>query len=220
VYSIVKRSIPGSFKTIYWQKYLRIKFSRKNRLGKGIVFAKDLIMGKNCRIGEDVKIGRSVKINDDVSIGGNAFIENIEVGQESVIEGNVICTGYGQGRIIIGKNSYIGINNILDWSDRITIGDFVHISGPSTGLWTHSSAPMCYHGIPLKQKDVKYRPTHPILIEDHVYIGGNCTIYPGVKIGHHSIVAPNSAVTKDVDSHTMVGGVPAKMIKYLTGSLK
>jgi len=109
----------------------------------------------------------------------------------------------------------MGIFNFLDWSDNIIIGDFVHIAGPSTGLWTHTSAPMCLNSIPLEEKSKKYRPTAPIVIESNVYIGGNCTIYPGITIGHHSIVAPNSAITRDVLPYTMVGGVPAKIIKKL-----
>jgi acetyltransferase-like isoleucine patch superfamily enzyme len=81
----------------------------------------------------------------------------------------------------------------------------------------HTSAPMCLNGIPLENKSLKYRPTNPIIIESNVYIGGNCTIYPGIKISHHSIITPNSAVTKDVEPYTMVGGVPAKVIKLLNG---
>jgi acetyltransferase-like isoleucine patch superfamily enzyme len=61
----------------------------------------------------------------------------------------------------------------------------------------------------------KYRPTAPIIIEDNVYIGCNCTIYPGLKIHHHSILTSNSAITKDVESYFMVGGVPAKVIKKI-----
>jgi len=101
----------------------------------------------------------------------------------------------------------------LDNSDNIQIGNFVHIAGPTTALWTHSSAKMCMNSIPLNKATEKYRPTAPIKIEDNVYIGGNCTIYPGVKIGHHSIVAPNSSVTKDIPPYSMFGGVPAKFIK-------
>jgi acetyltransferase-like isoleucine patch superfamily enzyme len=175
-------------------------------------------MGKNCRIGSNVIIGRAVKLGNNVSIGKDVFFENIEIGDYTSVEGRVICTGYGNGKIKIGRNSYIGIYNVLDWSDNITIGDFVHIAGPSTGLWTHTSAPMCLNSIPLDEKSKKYRPTAPIVIESNVYIGGNCTIYPGIKIGHHSIVAPNSAVTKDVPPYTMVGGVPAKIIKNLPKS--
>ena len=142
-------------------------------------------------------------------------MSEIEVGKNTPIEGGVVCTDYGKGKIKIGKECYIGVYNILDWSDNITIGNYVHIAGPSTGLWTHSSAKQCLAGLPLKNKDIKYRPTAPITIEDNVYIGGNCIIYPGVTIHQHSIVAPNSTVTKDVNSYTMVGGITAKIIKQL-----
>jgi acetyltransferase-like isoleucine patch superfamily enzyme len=202
-------------KSIFWQKYLRMKFSHSNQLGRRIIFSKDLIVGKNCKIGDDVIIGRSVKLGDNVSIGKDTFLENIEVGNDSQIETRVTCTGHGNGKIKIGQNSYIGINNALDWSNNITIGNFVHIAGLSTGLWTHSSALMCLHSIPLEQKNDKFRPMAPIVLEDNIYIGGNCTIYPGITIGHHAIIAPNSAVTKNVESYTVVGGVPAKEIKKI-----
>jgi acetyltransferase-like isoleucine patch superfamily enzyme len=215
MYSRIKKLIPGFLKSLFWQKYLRIKFSSDNCLGKRIIFSKDLIIGKNCKIGDDVMFGSSVKLGNNISIGKDTFIENIEVDNDSSIESKVICTGFGKGKIKIGQNSYIGIYNVLDWSDDITIGNFVHIAGPSTGLWTHTSAPMCLNNIPLEQKSKKFRPTKPIVIESNVYIGVNCTIYPGITIGHHSIVAPNSAVTKDVTSFTMVGGVPATFIKNI-----
>lgn len=209
------RIIPSSIKHILWQLYLRLQFSSNNKLGKGIVFNKDIQMGRECRIGDNVVFGRSVKIGNNISIGKDAIIENISIGNDSSIEGRVICTGYGNGKIKIGRYCYIGVYNVLDWSDNITIGDYVHIAGPSTGLWTHTSFRMCMNSIPISNKSIEYRPTAPIIIENNVYIGGNCTIYPGVTIGHHSIIAPNSAVTKNVQPNTMVGGVPAKLIKRI-----
>jgi acetyltransferase-like isoleucine patch superfamily enzyme len=215
MYFLIIKIIPKVLKSFFWQKYLRIKFSSNNCLGKRITFSKDLIIGKNCKISDDVIFGKSVRLGDNISIGKDAFIENFEVGNDSSIEGYVISTGFGGGKIKIGQNCYIGVYNVLDWSNNITIGNFVHIAGPSTGLWTHTSAPMCLNSIPLEQKSEKFRPTEPIVIEDNVYIGGNCTIYPGITIGHHSIIAPNSAVNRDVESYTMVGGVPAKFIKKI-----
>jgi acetyltransferase-like isoleucine patch superfamily enzyme len=215
MYSRIKKLVPGFLKSLFWQEYLRIKFSSNNFLGKRIIFSKDLIIGTNCKISDNIIFGGSVKLGDNISIGKDTFIENIEVGNDSVIESKVICTGFGKGKIKIGQNSYIGLYNVLDWSNDITIGNFVHIAGPSTGLWTHTSAPMCLNSISLEQKGEEFRPTSPIVIEDNVYIGGNCTIYPGIIISRHSIVAPNSAVTKDVESFTMVGGVPAKYIKKI-----
>ncbi|NQU85304.1 MAG: hypothetical protein HQ541_06045 [Mariniphaga sp.] len=182
-------------------------FSEGARVSRKACFGKNIKFGENCRIGADVIIG------DGVSIGVNTTLRHIRIGINSHIESGIKIVGTGKGKIKIGKECYIGANNILDNSDDIIIGDFVHIAGPSTGLWCHSTAQMCMNSIPLNDsaRD-KYRPTSPIRIESNVYVGGNCTIYPGITIGHHSVIAPNSAVTKDVPSSSMVGGVPAKVI--------
>lgn len=212
----MKKIVPSFVKTFLWKWYLRYKHGRHNKLGRGVILSKDCIFGQNCTIGGNTIIGQKVIINNNVKIGGECVIEKLKIDDFSFIESRVICTGYGNGQINIGKHTYIGLYNILDWSNNITIGDFVHIAGPSTGLWTHSSAPMCLNSIPLDKKEEKFRPTAPITIESNVYIGCNCTVYPGITIGHHSVVAPNSAVTKDVEPYTMVGGVPAKVIKHLS----
>ena len=52
-----------------------------------------------------------------------------------------------------------------------------------------------------------------ILIEDNVWIGVNSTILPGVTIGSGSIIAAGAVVTKDVPKNTIVGGIPAKIIR-------
>jgi acetyltransferase-like isoleucine patch superfamily enzyme len=168
---------------------------------------------KNSSIGKHSTIGEAVVIGKNVKIGRDTILRKITIKHNSVIESFVKCVGTEKGCIFVGSNSYIGISNVLDNSDNIQIGNFVHIAGPTTALWTHSSAKMCMNSIPLNKATEKYRPTAPIKIEDNVYIGGNCTIYPGVKIGHHSIVAPNSSVTKDIPPYSMFGGVPAKFIK-------
>lgn len=55
----------------------------------------------------------------------------------------------------------------------------------------------------------------PIHIGKNVWIGANSTILPGVTIGDGAIVAAGAVVTKDVPSNTVVGGVPAKMIRKI-----
>ena len=52
-----------------------------------------------------------------------------------------------------------------------------------------------------------------ILIENNVWIGSNCVILPKCKIGKGSVIAAGAVVTKDVESYSIVGGVPAKHIK-------
>lgn len=54
----------------------------------------------------------------------------------------------------------------------------------------------------------------PIDIKDDVWIGANAVILPNVIIGKGAIVGANAVVTKDIAPYTIVGGVPAKKIKY------
>ena len=60
----------------------------------------------------------------------------------------------------------------------------------------------------------------PITIGNDVWIGGNCTILPGVTIGNNVVVAAGAVVTKDVPDNTLVGGVPAKKIRDLENDLE
>lgn len=53
-----------------------------------------------------------------------------------------------------------------------------------------------------------------VIIGNDVWIGANVTILPSVKIGNGAIVASGAVVTKDVPDYAIVGGVPAKVIKY------
>ena len=55
--------------------------------------------------------------------------------------------------------------------------------------------------------------TQPISIGNHVWIGANATILKGVNIGDGAIIAAGAVVNKDVDPGTLVGGVPARVIK-------
>lgn len=55
----------------------------------------------------------------------------------------------------------------------------------------------------------------PIVLERNVWIGANVTILPGVTIGENAVVAAGAVVTKDVPANTVVGGVPAKVIREI-----
>lgn len=209
----MRNFIPGFIRSSLRNAILRSRFTRRNRIGSRVTFSGDTVIGEGCIIGRNVILGPAVKIGNNVTIGSGAVIERMEIGDHSVVEGGVIVTGHGEGRIRIGRESFIGHNTVLDFSDDITIGDYVHVG--YNQFWTHSSAMQAFNGIPLADKDKRYRPTAPVVVEDNVYVGVHSTVYPGVTLGNHSIIAPNSAVTKDVDPYTMVGGAPARVIKSL-----
>ncbi|MCC8044510.1 MAG: sugar O-acetyltransferase [Clostridiales bacterium] len=113
-----------------------------------------------------------------------------------------------------GKNTHIGkdvfINSGCHFQDQggIEIGDGVMI-GHNVVLATIN------HDLdPAQNRKNHYAP---IKIGAHVWIGSNATVLSGVSIGEWSVVAAGAVVTKDVPPFTVVGGVPAKMIKKING---
>ena len=65
---------------------------------------------------------------------------------------------------------------------------------------------------PAKRQSMSYAPIH---IGKNVWIGANATVLAGVTIGDGAVVAAGAVVTKDVEPNTVVGGVPAKVIKKI-----
>lgn len=196
--------------------YINISRIRGSEIGRKCMQSRSSILhGKN-KVGNFTVLGENVELQEGASVRNHCHLSRITIGRNSIVDSDVRCVGHGNGKIQIGENSYIGISNILDHSNNIEIGDFVHIAGSSTCLWTHSTAKACLRSVKLNDLNIKNIDTAPIKIENNVYIGGNCTIYPGIHIHEHVIVTPNSVLISDIDSHTMVGGNPAKIIKKLS----
>ena len=60
----------------------------------------------------------------------------------------------------------------------------------------------------------------PITVGNDVWIGGNCTILPGVTIGNNVIIVAGAVVTKDIPDNCIAAGVPAKVIKQLENDIE
>lgn len=111
-------------------------------------------------------------------------------------------------------NLVLGDNVDLAWGVIITTGGRVEIGDRSLiGYRTIISS--ANHIIPPNKEKIFYSGHEPkkVIIENDVWIGGNCVITAGVVIGEGAVVAAGSVVTKDVLPFTVVGGVPAKFIK-------
>ena len=70
-------------------------------------------------------------------------------------------------------------------------------------------------GHPVSIKDRKTLAVGKVHIKKNAWIGANVTILPGVTIGENSIVAAGAVVSKDVPDNSIVGGIPAKVIKTI-----
>jgi acetyltransferase-like isoleucine patch superfamily enzyme len=111
------------------------------------------------------------------------------------------------GRFIrIGKGVFI--NHACSFLDLggITIEDNVLI-GPQVCLVTENH--------PLDPADRRVLVCKPITVKRNAWIGANATILPGVIIGENAVIAAGAVVSKDVPANTVVGGVPAKIIKTI-----
>ncbi len=109
----------------------------------------------------------------------------------------------------MGKNVHF-FSNIPSDAFLVSIGDNVVVAAGCEFV-THD---IFYHVFNAQYSDLgKFYPHFaPIVVEDNVCIGGFVKIMPGVRIGHNSIIAGGSVVTKDVPSGVIVGGNPAKVI--------
>ena len=122
------------------------------------------------------------------------------LGDYSVIE-SFCCINNAVGDVIIGDHTIIG---------PVTIGSHVNLAqGITVTALNHNFEQSC------KRIDEQGVTTKPVIIGNDIWIGANAVILPGVSIGDHSVVAAGAVVTKDVPPHSLVAGVPAKIIKKI-----
>ena len=129
------------------------------------------------------------------------------LGDYSVIE-SFACINNAVGDVMIGDHTRVGLHNTI--IGPVIIGNHVNLAQSITvtalnHIFEDSD----------KRIDEQGVSTNPVTIEDDIWIGANAVILPGVTIGHHSVVAAGAVVTKDVPPHSLVAGVPAKVIKQI-----
>lgn len=114
---------------------------------------------------------------------------------------------FGGGREIeIGDNSAIGLNARI--SGPISIGKDV-MMGPGVSIYTQNHETENIY----KPMRLQTAPKEKVTIGDDCWIGANAVILPGVTIGKGVIIGAGAVVTRNVSDYSVVGGVPAKVIK-------
>ena len=129
------------------------------------------------------------------------------LGDYSVIE-SFACINNAVGDVEIGHHTRVGLHNTI--IGPVKIGHHVNLAqGITVTALNHNFDDTT------KRIDEQGVNTNPVTIEDDVWIGANAVILPGVTIGNHCVVAAGAVVTKDVPPHSLVAGVPAKVIKNI-----
>jgi len=122
----------------------------------------------------------------------------------NIEHGAFLASGMG---IEIGDNSGIGLNCRV--AGPLSIGTDVMMA-PGVMIFTqnHETSDL---SVPMR---LQTAPKKKVTIGNDVWIGANALIMPGVSVGDGAIIAAGAVVTKNVDSYAVVGGNPARVIKY------
>lgn len=169
------------------------------------------------RFANYIKLGHGVYIDEGVYL--HACPNGIDIGSGTIVMHGAVLHVYNfrdmpQSGIKIGKDSLIGEYSVIRGQGGVEIGDRVYTS-PFTQIiavnhvFDDPKRPFVEQGI----------TAEGIVIEDDVWLGAGAVITDGVRVGKGAVVAAGAVVTKDVDSHTVVGGVPAKKIKEIDGDV-
>jgi acetyltransferase-like isoleucine patch superfamily enzyme len=132
-----------------------------------------------------LRFGRHVRFIGRLTLSVHG---RLELGDNIIV--NRDCSFSTMSAITIGRDCGIG--------EGTSIHDMAHCFGPD---WVD---------VPFEQRPFW---TSPIAIGENVWIGAKCTIVGGVTIGDDVVVAANSVVTKDLPSHCMAAGAPARVVR-------
>ncbi len=158
------------------------------------------------------KTRRCTSVGRWVRVEGRLLVNNggvIHLGERVRIRATHLPVELGAlpgGRLEIGERTYINSGASLCAAKLVRIGARCAI-GPLTLIMDTD-----FHSV---HDHVVMPEPKPIIIEDDVWLAARVTVLKGVTIGRGAVVAAGAVVTKDVAPHTLVGGVPAKLIRHL-----
>jgi acetyltransferase-like isoleucine patch superfamily enzyme len=154
--------------------------------------------------------------NKTLRLGYMSYCYNTNFGLNNIVYDHTFLLN-----TVVGDYTYIGGSNKIQ---NAVIGKFcsigpevriglgihpLHLKSTYPGFYTNSE----YYRVE-KQYDFTGEEYKQVEIGHDVWIGARATILDGVKIGDGAVIAAGAVVTKDVPSYAIVGGVPAKVIKY------
>lgn len=168
------------------------------------------------RFASHIRLGHGSYLDEGVYI--HACPAGVEIGANTLVMHGAVLHVYNfrglpHSGIRIGSDSLIGEYSVIRGQGGVTIGDRVYTS-PMTQLIAVNHVvddperPFIEQGI----------TAQGIVVEDDVWLGANAVVTDGVHIGRGAVVAAGAVVTKDVPPHTIVGGVPARVLREIDGS--
>lgn len=171
--------------------------------------------GVRLRFAKNIKLHHGVYLDEGVYIHASPP-NGVEIGENSIVMHGAILHVYNfrnlpDAGINIGKDCLIGEYSIIRGQGGVRIGDRVYTS-PMTQLIAVNHV----FDDPLRSFVAQGITAKGIVVEDDVWLGANSVITDGVHVGKGSVVAAGAVVVNDVPPHTVVGGVPARVIREIS----
>ncbi len=168
------------------------------------------------RFANHIRLGAGSYLDEGVYI--HACPAGVDIGPRTLVMHGAVLHVYNfrdlpHAGIRIGSDSLIGEYTVIRGQGGVTIGDRVYTS-PMTQIiavnhvFADPARPFVEQGI----------TAEGIVIEDDVWLGAAAVVTDGVRIGRGAVVAAGAVVTRDVPPHTVVGGVPARVLRAIDGS--
>ena len=166
-----------------------------------------------------LRMADNIRLHNGVYLDQNTYLhacpQGIEIGENTIIMFGAVLHVYNfrdlpNSGIRIGKDSLVGEYTVIRGQGGVEIGDRVYTS-PFTQIiavnhvFDDPDQPFIEQGI----------TAEGIRIEDDVWIGSGAIITDGVLVGKGAVIAAGSVVTRDVEPHSVVAGVPAKPIREI-----
>lgn len=172
--------------------------------------------GVRLRFAKFIQLGHGVYLDQNTYL--HACPNGIVIGDRTIVMHGAILHVYNfrelpNAGITIGKDCLVGEYSVIRGQGGVVIGDRVYTS-PYTQIiavnhvFDNPNQPFVDQGI----------TAEGIIIDDDVWLGSGAIITDGVHIGKGAVIAAGAVVTKDVPPHSVVGGVPAKIIKKIDGT--
>lgn len=149
--------------------------------------------------------GKNITLGNNISFGKRGVLTAWETYQDQIFYPQIII----EDNVHIGDEFNISAINYIQISENVLCGRKITIIDHSHGNNTLAEVNISPINRPLYSKG-------PIIIKKNVWIGDKVTICPNVTIGENAIVGANSVVTKNIPSNSIVGGNPAKILRYIT----
>jgi len=172
--------------------------------------------GVRLAFADQIHLGRGAYLDHGVYL--HACPKGIRIGDGTLVMANSILHVYNfrglpHSGITIGRNALIGEANIIRGQGGVTIGDNVY-----TAPLVQMLAVNHVFDDPTRPVNEQGITAEGIVVEDDAWIGAGAIITDGVKIGKGSVIGAGAVVTHDVPPHCVAVGVPAHVVKEITGA--